>query len=946
MIQSQNAHAGILNQRRLKPSPLSSRILLNGATNFSMGNSRNCDCRQQQRGSGLVVMKAQREFFGGMTRLKHFSKYGLMLAALLGLGWLATGCSTTEMKGTPFYTGEYSQRQGPAEERINLWPVFYYREPAMSALWPVFELTEDHAAVRPLFSVYGLDRPQQQYNVLWPLAQLDRRTGHNRIFPLFWGDNYRVVFPFYWHGGEPWGARGGYDSLFPLWVLQRREPDYFNLYCPWPLARVWSDDKKQFHGSMVLPLYWHQRDEQASRIFSLPWWSESSDNGDFWRLLLPVFYQMQAGENSAFISPLWSQGESAQGDWRAMFPLWYYQANDAGAFDWSSPWPLVRWWRDPETDSGGSAILPLYWYQREAQATRFYSLPWSSSSDPDGFWRLLPPLFFQSANAQREMLVTPLWAQGRKDTTDWNLLLPLWFYSHEATNRSSLYLPLAHFWSDRRLDERGSTVLPFYWHQQRNGHSRFYSALWMSETDQNGDFWRLLPPLFYQDSVAGSSKLITPLWAQGKSADRDWAALIPFCYWDRQQHELYSPLWAHWHRADTETWLAPWTLSWLTQTPERTDLTLLGGLARSSWGHKPQADYILPLYYYDAERGTELSPLWLSWRNKETQTTVVPGLLSWQTRAPDRTDLWLAAGLARASWGDNPGGDYLFPIFYHDDESLFTPLFGWNHEVGYSYYATPLLGAYTGKLRGSWCFPFYHYSRNASTDEATANYLLLGNYRKTKEQTRSSLIPFYSYQNRHLPEQDPADQRRRQTYGQSFWCLPFCWSRDQVHLRPPPGSRAQQDSVVRENDTHAEVSPGETTARTNALMIRDYVQSHGVFPLWSSAQQSTPAEARTNRNTSVLLWLYDYQHSSGPLPGGATNDYVRSRVFWRLWHYEKVNETVSVDVFPGFTYDHKPDGFRKISFLWRGFRHEVDAAGRRKLDVLFIPLRRSPPTPD
>ena len=61
---------------------------------------------------------------------------------------------------------------------------------------------------------------------------------------------------------------------------------------------------------------------------------------------------------------------------------------------------------------------------------------------------------------------------------------------------------------------------------------------------------------------------------------------------------------------------------------------------------------------------------------------------------------------------------------------------------------------------------------------------------------------------------------------------------------------------------------------------------------------------------------------------------------WRLWHYEKLNGDVSVDVFPSFTYDRKTDGFKKVSFLWRFFRYEREANGETKVDALFIPLKR------
>ena len=64
---------------------------------------------------------------------------------LLPAGMLVlTGCSTAAMKGTPFYTGEYPVREGPAADRVNLWPLAYYRAPALSVLWPVMDFSLGH----------------------------------------------------------------------------------------------------------------------------------------------------------------------------------------------------------------------------------------------------------------------------------------------------------------------------------------------------------------------------------------------------------------------------------------------------------------------------------------------------------------------------------------------------------------------------------------------------------------------------------------------------------------------------------------------------------------------------------------------------------------------------------------------------------------------------------
>ena len=105
------------------------------------------------------------------------------------------GCSTVYMKATPFYTGEYEKTDGPAEKRVNLWPLAYYRKPALSLLWPLGEVTDDHVAARPLVAVYKLDKEERQWRILWPLAQFDFETDSHHILPVFWGEDYFFIPP-------------------------------------------------------------------------------------------------------------------------------------------------------------------------------------------------------------------------------------------------------------------------------------------------------------------------------------------------------------------------------------------------------------------------------------------------------------------------------------------------------------------------------------------------------------------------------------------------------------------------------------------------------------------------------------------------------------------------------------------------------------------------------
>jgi len=92
-------------------------------------------------------------------------------------------------------------------------------------------------------------------------------------------------------------------------------------------------------------------------------------------------------------------------------------------------------------------------------------------------------------------------------------------------------------------------------------------------------------------------------------------------------------------------------------------------------------------------------------------------------------------------------------------------------------------------------------------------------------------------------------------------------------------------------------------------------------------------------NSSLLLLLYDYKRTIRQQKEEESSDYTRARILWRLWHYERANGDVSVDVFPGITYDRKKNGFKKFSFLWRLIRYEKGPDGK-KVDLLFLPLVR------
>ena len=124
-----------------------------------------------------------------------------------------------------------------------------------------------------------------------------------------------------------------------------------------------------------------------------------------------------------------------------------------------------------------------------------------------------------------------------------------------------------------------------------------------------------------------------------------------------------------------------------------------------------------------------------------------------------------------------------------------------------------------------------------------------------------------------------------------------------------------------------------TINRGNGLLLDyDYTRKTA-FSALDRSKQSDEEESES----SFLIWLYNYRRENDLMGGGV---YTQHRVLWRLWDWEEKNGDVSLDVFPGFTYDSKTNGYAKTSFLWRFFRYENDPADGKKVDLFFIPLWR------
>ncbi len=883
-------------------------------------------------------------------------------AVLLGLAvaccavMFGGGCASSQMKGTPFYTGEYGVRQGPVEDRVNLWPLLYYREPALSVLWPIMELTEDHFAIRPLMSIYDRETDDPIYNVLWPLARFDTAKHRHRIFPFFWGKEYFVGFPLYWHSDDPWGD-GGYDGLLPLWSYRSRGEGRYSThllwpflhfkhwadnntgwrvwplagsyntrgdryrFAVWPLGHQWSNRDGKRGGSCFVPLYYQSRNATDSLFLSLPY-SRGKDSDRSWETVLPLYHRRKSATSKGFYSLLYSSGEDTAREekWNLTVPLWYSKSGPeerlvatlAGGY-WregdEKRWmavPLLAGGRSSEGSGdvwvvgplvhagwdgeyGSHHAFPFYYRSRSEQGNRFYSLLWSSGADSDGSnWQLLMPFMYRHQDDDSKTLVTPLYAQGSADAgeTRWKSIVPLLF--NRKTQDEHLVATLLGGY--RRTDD---------------------SLTWLAYpllsggklSDGGGSFWAAAP-------------LAHARWDDEHASHH----LLPIYYWNGWSKTFVSPPVARWRRGEATTTLIPPALSWMTQREKRSDLWMLGPLAHVSWGEAATTSHIFPLYYRNAETKTLVSPVVASWKSSGTQYRLVPPLLSLYTEEQETKNLYALLGLYRQQWGEGvTRRGHLFPLYgYREDDYLVTPLFGHKQGPnGFMYPLTPLVGIYRGDHSGGWVFPLWSRKKDRESGHVDGTFLW-GRYWRHDDRGGSGIFPFYGYENfGPVPEDRLEGKHPFRRYGKRFWSLPACWYSNETTLQ-----RRRQ--------------PTETEPST----VERRLTKHGVFPLWRYRRSEWAPSDRKEIDGSLLLLLYDYQRKvRNEDAEQERDDYTRARVLWRLWHYERVNGDVSVDVFPAITYDSKKDGFRKVSFLWRFFRYEKGPEGK-KLDLLFIPLLR------
>lgn len=606
------------------------------------------------------------------------------------------------------------------------------------------------------------------------------------------------------------------------------------------------------------------------------------------------------------------------------WPAVYYREPVLSVF-----WPLFE--RSPDH----LAVRPLFSvYGRErADGKRCYNLIWPLAQNDriEDSWRVFPlcvgprtvvvfPLYWHRdhpyARQDGHDAFFPFWIYYRRaDTVDLHLLWPiyehlagkaetgwrLWpLYGAYASPRGSYrfaFWPLAHWWTRPDGSLQRSLVFPLYYAAREADDRLFLSLLWSSGQGPDGNGWQLLLPLLYRQYGPRRDLLVTPLYAQGREAGMQWRLLVPFYACGRSEQD-------DWHA-------------------------------------------VFPLYYRNSRTGTFASGLWCRWGEPDHGGWVAPAAISWGYRDPVRdASYWLGGLLASRHQGPRHEV-WGFPFFYYtNDGTFYSPLSGWRRTGNeqFFYPLTPLLGVHRGERPGFWVFPFVDFRHGRTAGTWSGNFLIWGDFHHDETTGSSSWWPFWSYRN-----YGPLDQE-----------IPGQWG----------GKRGWETRVLllghREETLRVSLQPQVNKIGPAQPPTTRYYRHSGLWPLYSREVEEEPLRGRRDSKHSVLLWLYDsvreerrdlplvpgtapqdlapsagrVESLSAPPPAPDTaRDYLRRRVLWRLWHYERSDGDVSVDAFPAITWDARRDGFRKFSFCWRLLRYERGPDGR-KVDFCFLPLWR------
>lgn len=530
-----------------------------------------------------------------------------LTVALALAAFVASGCSRAAIKSQPIWdSGAGAQSVEGAEDRINVWPLFYYREPALSILWPIFAATGAGHALIPFYE-YLKDERDLRIGTIHPwlpsLARFDGSSGKWRVLTLQ-RDKRRDTLqslPFYhqdfddkklwilpivyrekdeiWTPLLTWGddIKGILGPLFFRYTGSNR---YTSYHLPFPF--VWFARGEDFLGyrifpvvdyesspgsreasallglggyerksgrtsSHLIPFWFHEKRGSRSRFVSLPYTHLKNPRRELTNIGLFAYLKNRdsSGTYTSVLFPSFHSLSGEKGKAHMVAPLYAtIKKNDGGRQFYSLPFNY---------QSGGKLLNilgPLYFQRRDGE-TNYRTVGWpffQQVTGPDGGWSALAPIFFLREDASGEkLLVTPLGGGAwGGDSKTFSLLGPA-YVSHNSPGRKYRSLIWPFFIYSSQGEDYRHHLAPLYHFERHDGVGRFTSLPFSYKTD--GSMLNIAGPLFYRSSKDGAeyTTALFPFAHRWKKDGETRSAIFPFYYSDSSggddgERKLITPL--------------------------------------------------------------------------------------------------------------------------------------------------------------------------------------------------------------------------------------------------------------------------------------------------------------------------------------------------------------------------------------------------------------------
>ncbi|HUT24299.1 MAG TPA: hypothetical protein VM492_08165 [Sumerlaeia bacterium] len=483
--------------------------------------------------------------------------------SMLTLAALVTGCSATAMKATPMWDREYHKAIGPAEDRINVWPLLYHRKPATAVLWPLIAMTDEGHAFVPLYEYRKKEKDLRLGTILPavpPIARVNALENLVRVLNFVVDPKKIALLPLYYQSRtspELWicpalykNEEGFWTPLFtrfhdfwgilgPLFFTVQEE-DFQSYFCPFPLLGYWTGEDEK--GFLAAPLGFYSRDgtesvlnvgllllnlcrdgDDRELLYLAGLGGAGSKEGKRWNYLAPLWVWAQEGEKSLFLSlPFSDYRKEDSRITNALLNAYLRLENENGKYEGYLA-PLVS--RFENDEGAGHMVVPFYHFFRRASGAKTLVTPLFGFRDDGRFLYLGGPVFYASDKDGEKWrsVLWPLFSWWSGGDRNGSYLFPAYYYTESDQKKRLLVTPLGGFlvgpewaaydvlgplyFSIRKEDSLSRSILFPLWYDYRDGEDRGMALLPLFKYDRGPDKESFLSPLFSRGRSGNTSFL-------------------------------------------------------------------------------------------------------------------------------------------------------------------------------------------------------------------------------------------------------------------------------------------------------------------------------------------------------------------------------------------------------------------------------------------------------